>query len=386
MAPLTEPPRPLAGRADLFAMVMDGLADGLTVHQAEGHFEYVSRSFARLTGFAAEELIGRSPFDLAMFHPEDVDRVVEVQADALASGRPWRVQYRLRRADGAFTWVESTGRAVTGPDGDRFVVSTRGADHRESLVEGMEVERRLERGHGELAARQQRFLTTVSHRARTPLTSVIGIIELLRQRDGELADDQRTLLLERLDVNAQRLRELLEEVTQADRLSRADVLLERRLVDLHRIAAEVIGDVAVGQSEISNAVPQGLRAVVDGDRVHRLLRILLANGCKHAGVGAAVVVRAWARGRGVELVVEDDGPGVPPELREQVFRPFVHADTDSPDPGSGLGLYIVSELAALHGGRAWVDARPGGGARFHVLLPGPGCVQTSASGGSLDAA
>lgn len=361
----------LALQSDPLDLLLRGLVDGLTVHDADGTYSYVSPSFEALSGHAADDLMGSSPFVLGLFHPEDVPRAVEVQAEALDSGQPWRVMYRLQRADGVFMWVESAGRVVAGPVGDRFVVVTRVAEHLESLVQGVEVERRVKRGYAELLARQERFMTTVSHRARTPLTAVVGITELLRQRHDVLPAEQREVLFERLNANTWALRELFEEVTEADRLNRSDAVLQRRVVDLHELVRTVVADVTADEERVTNAVPAGLRAVVDGRQVRRMLTILLGNSFKHAGTGAAVTVRSSRRDGGVELVVEDDGPGVPPSLRDHVFEPFVHVEADSPDPGSGLGLYIVSELAALHGGRAWVDDRPGGGARFHVWLPRP---------------
>jgi signal transduction histidine kinase len=70
------------------------------------------------------------------------------------------------------------------------------------------------------------------------------------------------------------------------------------------------------------------------------------------------------------IAVEDDGPGVPEELREVIFEPFRQGPTSSPhSPGTGIGLSLVGRFAALHGGRAWVEEREGGGASFRVFLP-----------------
>jgi signal transduction histidine kinase len=101
-----------------------------------------------------------------------------------------------------------------------------------------------------------------------------------------------------------------------------------------------------------------------------MIENLLANAARHTPPEARVWVRARRHERGVLLVVEDDGPGVPPELRDAVFEPFRQAPGPSHhDPGFGIGLTLVARFAQLHGGSAWVEDRPGGGASFRVYLP-----------------
>lgn len=351
--------------------VLRGLVDGLTVHEEDGTYAYVSQSFADLSGYELGDLLGRSPFDLDLFHPDDVASIVDVQVAALEAQARWRLVYRLRRSDGVYVWVESVGRVVSGDAHQQFVVVTREASHLESLAQAVTQERGVRRALDELVARQQQFLTTVSHRARTPLTSVVGIAELLAHQGSAMDQKQLTLMLERLRVNADSLMGMLEDVTDADRLTRADVVLDRRMVDLHALITEVVAEVTADATRVEVEVESGLRAVVDRMRVRRILEVLLGNAFKHAGLGAVVTVEAFATDGGVELVVADDGPGVPMRVRELVFEPFTQGDEGAADPGVGLGLYLVSELASLHRGRAWVDERPGGGARFHVSLLHP---------------
>jgi len=95
---------------------------------------------------------------------------------------------------------------------------------------------------------------------------------------------------------------------------------------------------------------------------------LVTNALRHTPPGTPVWIRAGAVGPDLELVVEDAGPGVPPELAGTIFEPF-RQGAPGVAPGVGIGLSLVARFAQLHGGRAWVEERPGGGAAFHVLLP-----------------
>jgi two-component system, OmpR family, sensor histidine kinase KdpD len=111
---------------------------------------------------------------------------------------------------------------------------------------------------------------------------------------------------------------------------------------------------------------------LDPDKVERLVEELLANTARHTPPGTPVWIRADRQGTGVRLAVEDAGPGVPSELGAAVFERFRHGDTaPTYAPGLGIGLSLVLGLAELRGGSAWVEDRPGGGASFQVILPGP---------------
>lgn len=349
--------------------VLGALADGVTVHDPSGRYLFVSPSFETLLGWPADRLVGQSPFTLDLFHPEDLDAVVDVQATALETREPFEVTYRLRRADEAFIWVSSTGRVVSAAEEDRFVVSTRPASHIESLLRGLEHERELKRRLRDVVDQQRQFLTAVSHRARTPLTSVLGIAQLLRGFEDRMDPDQRTLLLNRLVDNAEKLVDLLVEVTEADRLARSAAVLNRRLVDLRELAHEAVADLIASNARIDITIPPDLRVVVDPDKTSRIIETLVGNALTHGGVGVSITVHATADRGAVTLTVEDDGPGVEDEIKNRVFGAFERGSANQADPGAGLGLYLVSELAALHRGRAWVEDRDGGGARFLVVLP-----------------
>jgi signal transduction histidine kinase len=109
---------------------------------------------------------------------------------------------------------------------------------------------------------------------------------------------------------------------------------------------------------------------IDGAKVERIVENLLGNTAKHTPPEATVWVRVEAVDDGALIRVEDDGPGVPPDLREQIFEPFLQGTSRaSHSPGVGVGLTLVARFAQIHGGRAWVQEREGGGASFRVFLP-----------------
>jgi signal transduction histidine kinase len=142
----------------------------------------------------------------------------------------------------------------------------------------------------------------------------------------------------------------------------------------------VVEDADVRQEHAVVVDAPTLRIAVDGPKVERIVENLVVNAAKHTQAGTTIWVRVQSQRDGVLLVVEDEGPGVPAQQREQVFQPF-HTGRNIADhaPGSGIGLALVAQFASLHGGRAWVQDRPGGGASFRVFLPDPQSLDASST-------
>jgi PAS domain S-box-containing protein len=214
------------------------------------------------------------------------------------------------------------------------------------------------------------FLQSVSHDMRTPLTSVLGLTLTLRRGHQILPAAEVADLLGRLEGNTRKLDRLLSNLLDLERLARGALRLDRRRVDL----GELVGRV-VKESELLGERPVSLETspvliAVDPAKVERIVENLLANAARHTEAGTPVWVRVEAAGGGALLLVEDAGPGVPAGSREAIFEAFQQGPTITAHaPGSGIGLALVAHLAAMHGGRAWVEGRPGGGASFRVLLP-----------------
>jgi signal transduction histidine kinase len=125
----------------------------------------------------------------------------------------------------------------------------------------------------------------------------------------------------------------------------------------------------LGEREVAIDADQ-VEANVDAAKVERIVENLIANAARHTPTGTALWIRVAKEPMGVLLIVEDAGPGVPDGMKEAVFEPFRQGNGGpNPSPGVGVGLSLVARFAELHGGSAWVQDRPGGGASFRVYLP-----------------
>ncbi|WP_369255157.1 sensor histidine kinase [Geodermatophilus amargosae] len=219
--------------------------------------------------------------------------------------------------------------------------------------------------------RDARFVGDVSHELRSPLTSLVTSVEVLATRQAELSPRSR----QALDLVQQQLaafRATLEDLLELARLDDDAAPDERPPVSLGALAREVLA--VGGRPAALLRSDDDARTVVLGDKLQleRAVRNLLDNADRHAGGPCRVGVER--RDGSVVLTVDDAGPGVPAEDRERVFERFVRGPRAARGSrtGAGLGLAIVAETAARHGGAAWCSAGPDGGARMTLSLPAEG--------------
>ena len=216
------------------------------------------------------------------------------------------------------------------------------------------------------------FLEAVSHDLRTPLTSILGSALTLEQSRLALPHEDTVDLVRRIAANARKLDDSSETSwisigcsAASCRRSGARPIYRRSCIVRWTRPRTPLGRPIEVEVE-------AITASVDAAKVERIVENLVSNALRHTPTTAHVWVRAEGRDGGVLLTVEDDGPGIPDALREEVFEPFRQAPGSAAghSPGVGIGLSLVRRFAELHGGRAWVEDRPGGGSSFAVFLPG----------------
>ena len=212
------------------------------------------------------------------------------------------------------------------------------------------------------------LLTAVSHELRTPLTVIIGLASTLRNPEINLSPDDQRDLVQRLESHAYRLDRLLMDLLDVDRLNRRVIEPSPRVTSLRDTVLRVLDALHVEGHPIAIELADEA-ASVDPAHLERIVENLVSNAAKHTPPETRIWVTAVARNGWVTLTIEDEGPGVPLDIREAVFEPFRRGATSSHAPGTGVGLSLVARFAALNGGRAWVEEREGGGASFRVLLP-----------------
>lgn len=220
-----------------------------------------------------------------------------------------------------------------------------------------------------LDAMKDGFLSAVSHELRTPLSAVLGYALTLDQREQSLAPPQRREIVARLAASARKLERLLTDILDLDRLGRGIIEPRRHWTDLRDLVERVVGEFDRSFDRPIEIDADPIVASVEAAKVERIVENLIMNAARHTPEGTPVWVRVRGETGGVLIAVEDAGPGVPDDLKQAVFESFRQGPTVAAhSPGVGIGLSLVARFAELHGGRAWVEDRPGGGSSFCVLL------------------
>jgi two-component system, OmpR family, sensor kinase len=220
--------------------------------------------------------------------------------------------------------------------------------------------------------RLRRFLADASHELRTPLTSIRGYAELFRRgADREPADLARAMAA--IESEGERMSQLVDDLLLLARLDEARPL-DRKPVDLRRLIHDAVDAARVTDHSRSYGFELGSSALVaDGDerRLRQVLDNLLANARQHTPEGTAVYVTGKRSGAEIVLAVEDNGPGIPHELRDRIFDRFVRpASSRGRDSGgAGLGLAIVRSIVTAHGGAVKARALVPHGLAFELRLP-----------------
>ncbi|HYD60257.1 MAG TPA: ATP-binding protein [Noviherbaspirillum sp.] len=215
------------------------------------------------------------------------------------------------------------------------------------------------------------LLSAISHDIRTPLTAIVGLSSTMAG-DRPLAPETRRELVDAIQENAVRMNSLVTNLLDMARLHAGTLRLNRQWQMLEEVVGSALAMLSqtLAGRRIDVALPPAMPLLeFDAVLMERVLCNLLDNAAKHAPDGGTIRIAAAVDGKEARIAVEDDGPGIPRGMEEQIFVKFARGTAESARPGVGLGLSICRTIVEAHGGRIWAENRPEGGARFVFTLP-----------------
>jgi PAS domain S-box-containing protein len=332
----------------------------VAVTDVKGAILHVNDKLCEITGYTREELLGQDHRMLnSGFHPPEFIRDLW---RTIAKGRVWRGEIRNRRKDGSFYWVDTTIVPYLGENGkpEKYIAI------RYDITERKRVETKLRAQ--ETMAQLGQMAAVIAHEVRNPLAGISGAIQVISQRLPQEGPEVRILrdIVARVGSLNEVLTGLLDFARPIEarmRPCRAREIVEK--------AAMFLRDNPCHQNvELQIAGPD-FRIVADPDILGRALLNLVINGAQACeekfpeGRGGRIHIELVAREGGIDLVVCDNGPGIPPEVASELFNPFFTTKIK----GTGLGLAVVRHAVESHGGHVIAGSNDAGGACFVLHLP-----------------
>lgn len=229
-----------------------------------------------------------------------------------------------------------------------------------------------ERGNREVEEMRRQLVAAASHDLRTPLASLRLLVESID--DGVATGETRDRYLREIRTHVAVLSGLIDDLFELSRIEAGDIAWTMRRVELRELINETVAAMRTQGAEQGVRVsfeppPAELLAQADPEKVQRVLFNLIQNAIRHTPADGSVTVRARPHGNSVEIEIDDEGEGIPPESGRRVFEAFYRGDDSRADGGAGLGLAISKAIVEAHGGRIWLE--PGElGTRVRFTLQG----------------
>jgi signal transduction histidine kinase len=225
------------------------------------------------------------------------------------------------------------------------------------------------------------FLGALSHELRTPLTSLLGYavtLKRIEETNAHISAAEKASMLDAMVRKATELEALIGDLLDLDRMTTGVTQAMRKPVEIRGLILRVTERLEASRERV-RVDSMSCVMPLDPSKIERILEILLKNAFRYAPEGSHVAVSTRVQDEGVTICVEDEGPGIPEEVRLDMFQPFRQAPGAwSHSPGVGIGLSLAQRFAELHGGRVWAEERVQGGMAFFVFLPSEGAQNSAA--------
>ena len=329
------------------AAILANIADGIVAVGRDDRIVLWNAMAEHITGVPASEALGR-------LVPEVLQR--ELTAD---ESEPPGERYVAVRRGGNEVWIALSEAVMLDPSG--------GVAGRIFAFRDVSSERVVEQMKSD-------FVSTVSHELRTPLTSIYGFAETLMRSDVDFSDPERATFLRYIASESERLIGIVDDLLNVARLEAGTLAVGLEPTDLGTVARDAAAGIEAHAGEAHRFAvevdPGELVVYADPEKLGQVLSGLLANAVGYSPEGGTVTISARRRADMAEIVVADEGVGIPRADLQRIFTKFFRAEREGVSvQGSGLGLFLVRGLVTAMGGRIWVESDEGHGSRFTFELP-----------------
>jgi len=362
---------------DQLLALLDNTSAVIYMRDLDGRYMLINREYERLFDVRREDVIGRTDHDL--FPAEIADEFRANDLHAVANGRPVQMEEVAPGEDGPHTYVtvkfplldsDGTAYAIAGISTD--ITGRKRAEEQVQRLNS-ELEQRVRERTAELEASTREldaFAYSVSHDLRAPLRSLDGFAQVLIEDYGDVIDKDGQHYLRRIQANAVRMAQLIDDLLKLSHATRSE--LHRERVDLSALSRDIVEELREQSPEraVNVVVAEEMAGSGDAHLIRLALDNLLANAWKFTSSteSAAIEVGSFSADSEVTYFVRDNGAGFDMRYAGKLFDPFQRLHSAVEFEGSGIGLAIVQRIVRRHGGRIWAESSPGAGASLYFTL------------------
>jgi len=334
----------------------------VVITDTKGQIEYVNPHFTSLTGYSADEVMGKNPRILKS--GEQSREFYEQLWTTILAGGEWRGEFHNRRKNGELFWESASISPVRDRDGS--------VTHFVAVKEDVTERKRMEEEREKLISELDAFAHTVAHDLKNPLSAVLGFAELLTAEGVQLSPKDVGESLQAIDQSAKKMNSIIEELLLLAGVRKTEV--EARPVDMAAVVSGALLRLSYMTHEYGPEVilpEQWPIALGYGPWIEEVWTNYLSNAMKYGGHPPRLELGADTQDGKVRFRIRDNGPGLTPEQQAKLFTPFTRLHQVRAT-GQGLGLSIVRRIMEKLGGEAWVESEPGKGSTFGFTLPDAG--------------
>ncbi len=349
-----------------YRLLADNMLDMVALHAPDGTYQYLSPSVYKILGFKPKELIGQTPY--AFFHPEDIERIREGSHTPANAGEEIpNMEYRIQKKDGSYIWFSTNTKPIKDESGEVIMLQTVSRD----VTERVGVLQRLE----EINAQKNKLFSVIGHDLRSPLSSCIGLLDLIDMEVKDLQHKELDTYLSLLRQSAVNLLDLLDDLLMWVSTQSDEIALKPHMLDLSFEITKVVHHLAeaakVKNIGIRVSVDKTLRVFADGHMLDTVIRNLVSNSIKFTHKDGLITISARLAENMIIVSVTDNGIGMQEETLQMLFantRNHTVQGTKG-EKGTGLGLQLCKGFVERLGGSIWVESEYGKGSTFSFSVP-----------------
>ncbi|HEY0742537.1 MAG TPA: PAS domain S-box protein, partial [Chryseosolibacter sp.] len=340
-----------------FRAIVSQTTAGISQMDLDGKLMLVNAKLSSMLGYTANDLVGRSIWDITF--DQDIEKKKLLYEQVKLQGTAFDLEIRLVHKNGTILWVnESLSLIRNDKNQPESIVAV--------IIDITDRKKFQEQ--------KDEFIGIASHELKTPVTSIKAYAQILQERlEKNLKADENPVILRKLNRQVDRLSVLIRDLLDTTRIAEGGLEFhpERFAPDkLIRAVVEEMQPLSDIHKLVFNPGQVG-EVVADAERIEQVLTNLVSNAIKYSPDGGNITITSEAVDNGIKISVTDEGIGIPEELQAKVFDRFFRVSNSSVATiqGMGLGLYISSAIVQRHGGKLWVESKPGNGSVFSFTIP-----------------